>query len=259
MNQPPYNRQDLEGPAMDAQEFVAFLGRERTRKYPEQPPFFQELGEGTLTPVSLDLWAKNQYTYWESDLPFSTGAILCKTHDEGVRAHMLKKLVCIEGREIVNDLNDAWTAPAYEELWLRFGESLGLSREEMTGWNVFSRTHFATSTLRLLSRWWEWSWLDGVAAMYAADLLARDDYGGAIEPLARYHGVSSEGLGFFEAYASDGTEDIAWEEEALAEWCFTRERQLTAARAFRYRLDIEYQAHLPLHTAASGKLPLQVP
>lgn len=259
MNQPPYNRDDLKDPPMEAGEFIAFLGRERTRKYPEPPPFFQALAEGTLTSVSLNLWAKNQYPYWENDLWFSTGAILCKTNEETVRARMLKKLVCIEGREIVNDLNDGWTTPAYEELWLRFGEGLGLSREEITDWKVFSRTHFATSTLRLLSRWWEWSWLDGLAAMYAADLLARDDYGGAIEPLTRYYGLADGALAFFAAYSGDGTDDIAWEEEALGEWCFTRERQLTAARAFRYRLDIEYQAHLPLHAAASGKLPLQVP
>ena len=259
MNQPPYSREDLKDPPMEGKEFIAFLGRERARKYPDPPPFFQALREGTLTHVSLDLWAKNQYPYWASDLWFSTGAILCKTNEEGVRAHMLKKLVCIEGREIVNDLNDGWTAPAYEELWLRFGASLELSREEITSWKVFSRTNFATSTLRLLSRWWEWSWLDGLAAMYAADLLARDDYGGAIEPLGRYYGVSDGGLEFFTAYAHDSTEDIAWEEAALVEWCCTRERQLTAARAFRYRLDIEYQAYLPLHTAASGKLPLQVP
>ena len=54
-------------------------------------------------------------------------------------------------------------------------------------------------------------------------------------------------------------EDIPWEEETLAHWACTRERQLTAARAFRKRLDIEYQMVLPLHAAATGTTPLQVP
>jgi hypothetical protein len=53
---------------------------------------------------------------------------------------------------------------------------------------------------------------------------------------------------------------MKWEEQALAYWCCTRERQLTAAKAFRKRLDIENQLLVSVHRAATTeRMPLQVP
>jgi len=202
---------------------------------------------------------KNLYTYWDYAMYYSTGGIFTKTNDEDVRSHILRKLVCIEGKEVVNDLV-GWTTPAYEELWLRFGEGLGLSREEITSWNTFTRSYYAISTLCLLSRWWEWTWLDGVASLYAGDTLGSELMGQAQDALKRHYGVADEHLEFFRVFVEDARGDIAWEEEALEYWACTTERQLTAARAWRNRLDIEYELVLPLHMVATGeRTPLQVP
>ena len=172
---------------------------------------------------------------------------------------MLKKLVCIEGREIVNDLV-GWSTPAYEELWLRFGEGLGVSRPAVTSWKLFTRSYFAVSTLALCSRYWEWSWLDGVASLFAGDQLGKELMSRAHEALKRHYGVADEHLEFFRAYVGDATDDLPWEEACVAEWACTTERQLTASRAFRYRLDIDYQYVQPLHQAATGDtMPLQIP
>src|SRR5690606_6045714 len=152
-----------------------------------------------LSDDSLALWAKNMYYYWDHLLQFSTAAIFIKTNDEATRTQMLKKLVCIEGRNVVNDLV-GWTTPAYEELWLRFGEALGLSRNEITSWEPFTRSYFAASTLNLCSRWWEWSWLDGVASFYAGDQLGKELMAGAEVALRTHHGVANEHLEFFRTY-----------------------------------------------------------
>jgi pyrroloquinoline-quinone synthase len=259
MNHPPYSAADLQDPPLPGPEFIKLLHQERQEKYPEPPPFYQALFDGSLKREFLELWVKNMYYYWDYGLQFSTGAIFVKTNEEATRTHMLKKLVTIEGREIVNDLV-GWTTPAYEELWLRFGESLGLSREEITSWRTFTRSYYAVSTLALMSRWWEWSWLDGVASFYSGDTLGKDLMSRAQEALKTHYGVPDEALEFFRTYVNDVSEDIPWEEACLSEWACTTERQLTAARAFRYRLDIEYQLVLPLHTAmTSEQLPLQVP
>ncbi|MCH7607932.1 MAG: hypothetical protein IIC94_05125 [Chloroflexi bacterium] len=258
MNNPPYGPDDLKEAPLSGPDFLKLLSEERQRQYPGPPPFYDALSKGTLGREIVQLWVKNQYAYWDSDLVYSTAAIFCKTNEEDTRTHILRKMVCIEGKEIVNDIN-GWTTPAYEELWLRLGEALGVSRGEVAAWSTFTRTYFATSTLRLLSRYWEWTWLDGLAGMYAGDLFGRDYLGAAREGLERHYGLSGGALAFFDAYVGDVSEDIGWEEEALAYWACTRERQLTAARAFRNRLDIEYQMVLPLHAAASGTTPLQVP
>src|SRR6266568_9697919 len=150
MNHPPYAAADLKAPPLSGREFLDLLARQRAERYPEPPPFYQALFAGSLTPEMLKLWVKNMYYYWDYGLQFSTGAIYVKTNEEATRSKMLRKLVCIEGKEIVNDLV-GWTTPAYEELWLRFGEGLGLGRKEITSWKTYTRSYYTISTLCLLS------------------------------------------------------------------------------------------------------------
>ena len=73
--------------------------------------------------------------------------------------------------------------------------------------------------------------------------------GKAGEALQAQYGIGEEHLEFFQRFAQDAEEDLGWEEATLAEWACTTERQLTAARAFRYRLDIDYQYVQPVHAA----------
>ena len=259
LNHPPYSAKDLRDPPLPGPEFMKLLHQQRAEKYPEPPPFYQLLFGGSLKKEDLRLWAKNMYYFLDYGLQFSTAALYIKNNDEPTRSKQLKKLVTIEGRDIVNDLV-GWTTPAYEEMWLRFSEGLGLDRDEVTSWKVFTRSYFAVSTLCLCSRWWEWSWLDGIAGLFAGDLLSKELMSQAGDAIAKQYGLAEAPLEFFGIYVDDVTEDLPWEEETLAEWACTTERQLTAARAFRYRLDIDYQYVQPVHAAiTSGQLPLQVP
>jgi pyrroloquinoline quinone (PQQ) biosynthesis protein C len=257
--EPPYSPEDLKEPALDGEAFLELLHAEQARKYPDPPPLYQELYAGRLRKEDLQLWVKDMYSYWDHGLVYSTGAIFVKTNDEETRTHILRKLVDLEGEEVVHDLT-GWTTPAYEELWLRFGEGLGLRREEVLSWKPFTRTHYANTTLCMLSRWWEWTWLDGIASLYAGDLHGQRYLGEAHEALQQHYSVPADSLEFFRVYLADVATHIPWEAEALKYWCCTRERQLTAAKAFRYRLDIENQLLVRVHTAATtGELPLQVP
>jgi len=260
VNQPPYDRNDLAPPPLEGPDFIKLLHQQRQEKYPQPPEFYQALFAGTLKREYLELWVKNLYYYWDYGLRFSTGAIIAKNNDEASRKNMIRKSVRIEGKNVVNDLNAEWTERSYEELWLRLGEDLGLQREDITSFHMYTRSYFAVSTLCLFSRWWEWSWLDGIASFYAADLLGRDNMPRVYDALKKHYGVAEDHLGFFAVYQEDVTESIPWEAEALKEWACTTERQLTAARAFRNRLDIEHQLLLPLHHVASGeRAPFQVP
>src|SRR5262245_32108107 len=154
--EPPFRPDDLREPPLDGEAFVRFLHAEQARVCPEPPAFYQELYAGRLRPRDLQLWVKNLYAYWDHALVYSTGAIFVKTNDDPVRCQILRKLVDLEGKDVVHDLM-GWTTPAYEELWIRFGEGLGLDREEIRAWKPFTRTHYACETLCLLSRGWEWA------------------------------------------------------------------------------------------------------
>lgn len=259
LQHPPYGPEDLTEPPKSGPDFIKQLLSQKQERYPEAPPFYKALLDGTLKRDALELWIKNGYYYWDPMLQFSTAAIYIKTNAEATRSHMLKKCVTIEGREIVNDLV-GWTTPAYEELWLRFGEAMGVKRDDIVNWKPLTRSYFASCTLALCSRWWEWTWLDGLAALYAYDLVTKEFMSQVHDALKRHYGASDEALEIFRATVGDSTEDIPWEEESLSHYACTIERQLTASRAFRYRLDIEYQYLVPLNQfVTTGNVPLQIP
>ena len=258
-NQTPFRPDELMAPPMQGTAFVHFLRREKTRKYPAAPPFIQALCRGELTMDQVWMWVKDLYPYWGDGLAYATGAIYIKTNDEPLRTHMLRRMVDVEGKDTVADLTD-WTTPAYEELWFRFGEGIGLSRGEVLEWPQFTRTFFSMRTLMTYSRYWDWTWLDGIATWYAADLYWREHYGAARQALSTKYGVADHALEFFDVLLEDVSSHVSWEEEGLAYWACTTERQLTAARAFRERLDIEYQLLLALNVArTSERLPFQTP
>lgn len=259
MSELPYGPDDLKEPALEGKAFIRFLHEEKKRKYPETPPLYQNLCAGKSANEHLKLWVKDMYSYWDHAMVYSTGAIYIKTNDEEVRTEILRKLVDIEGKEVVNDLT-GWTTPAYEELWLRFAEGLGISRDEVLSWKSFTRTHYAITTLCMLSRWWEWTWLDGIASLYAGDLHGRDTLGQVYKGLQKHYQIPEKNLEFFRVFEDDVASHIPWEEKALSYWCCTRERQLTAARAFRKRLDIEDQLlNAPHRAATTEHTPLQIP
>ncbi|MEX2598464.1 MAG: hypothetical protein WD533_02295 [Dehalococcoidia bacterium] len=244
---------------MEGQAYVQSLREQMKERYPDAPPFLQALYKGELSKEDLRLWVKDLYTYWDNTIVYSTGAIFNKNNDEPLRTHILRRMVDIEGEVTVQDLAGS-TTPAYEELWLRFGEGLGLSREEITSAQPFSRTHFAMSTLRTFARYWDWTWLDGIAVFYAEDLHWQAYFPKAAEALKNHYSLDGSVLEFFDVVAGDAASHIPWEEEALAYWACTTERQLTAARAFRERLDIENQLQVAVEQARTeGKMPLQVP
>jgi len=240
MSEPPYGPDELRDSPLEGNRFIELLHSEKARKYPKRPPLYDLMYEGKLSRESLKLWVKDMYSYWDHAMYYSTGAIFIKTNDEETRTNILKKLVDIEGKEVVNDLT-GWTTPAYEELWLRLGEGIGLTRDEILSWKPFTRTYYAIRTLCMLSRWWDWTWLDGIASLYAGDLYGKENLSIAYEALKNRHEIPEESLEFFRVYLADVQEYTPWEEKTLSYWCCTKERQLTAAKAFRSRLDIENQ------------------
>lgn len=257
--QPPFRPEDLQAPAREPRAFVEFLRQQKEQRYPDPPTFYQALCRGELTRDDLLRWVKDQYVYWDHGVVYSTAAIFTKTNDEPTRTHILRRMVDIEGKDVVQDLSGR-TTPSWESLWLQFGASLGLAEAEIVSAKPFTRTHFAVSTLCTYSRYWDWTWLDGIATFYAADLCGQDYLQQASEALRQHYGVPARALEFFRVYLEDVRSHIPWEEEALAYWACTTERQLTAARAFRERLDIEHQLLFGLEKSlAQGTQAFAIP
>jgi pyrroloquinoline quinone (PQQ) biosynthesis protein C len=256
--QPPLTPGEPSVPPMKGTDYVRHLDETYWEKCPSLPAFYQKLVDGRLKKADLQVWVKDLYPYWDSTLYYSTGAAFVKTNHEPTRTNILRKLVDIEGKEVVNDIN-GWTTPAYEELWLRLGDGLGVSRDEVNPWKPFTRSHFANEVLRTLSRWWEWSWLDCVASMYAGDRYLREWAAPVKQALAAKYDVPQQSLAFFDAVLGDVDAHLTWESSTLEYWACTTERQLTAARALRTRLDLEDQLLYAIDKASAGEWLFQVP
>jgi pyrroloquinoline quinone (PQQ) biosynthesis protein C len=258
MSQTPYGPEDLAVPPLSGEAFLELLDDNYARKLAEPPAFYRELIAGNLDRDQLKSWLLDQYFYWDY-LYFSTAAIYIKTNEHSVRAKLLQRLVWVEGKNVVRDIRPEWTTPAYEELLARLGEALGVSRGEFAEWQPYTRTFFAVSTLCMYSRGWEWSWLDGIANLYASDLYYRDVLGKVRDALSTKYQVPDAALEFFDAVRGDAAENIAWEKDVLPYWACSTERQLTAARAFRERLDIEGQCLIGVTEMANGGHPFKAP
>ena len=254
----PFSPEELGVRPLSGADFTKQLDETFAAKCGSLPSFYQRLVAGDLSVADLQVWIKDMHPYWDATLYYTTGAAFVKTNHEPTRTNMLRKLVDIEGKEVVNDIN-GWDTPAYEELWLRFGESLGVTREEVEAWKPFTRSFFANDVLCTLSRWWEWSWIDCVTSMYAGDLFLRAWAGPVRAALAEHYSIAPEALAFFDAVAQDTDAHLKWESETLAYWTCTTERQLNAARALRTRLDIESQLLQAIDSAAAGQWLFQVP
>ena len=228
------------------------LQQQRAEKYPDLSPIYRAMADGSLEREYLDAWIKDLYVYWDN-LYRAVGGVFVKINIEEVRNRVLVKLVNIEGKELAEPWNGE-TAPAYEELWLRFAEGAGVPRAEVLAWKPFSRTHFAVTTLALYSKGYEWTWLDGLASIYAGDLHQQQCMSAAYEALRTHYRVPESTLEFFRVFLPDTEKDLQWLESDVAYLCCTTERQHTAARAFRERLDIENQVVTGVWLAREAEL-----
>ena len=260
--QPPLTPEELQAPPLAGEAFIRSLRDQRAEKYPELPAIYRAMADGSLERDFLDAWITDLYAYWDG-LYRAVGGAFVKINIEDVRSRVLVKLVNIEGKELAEPWNGQ-TSPAYEELWLRFAEGAGVPRAEVLAWKPFSRTHFAITTLALYSKGYEWTWLDCLASTYAGDLHQLDCMRAAHEALIGHYQVPEPALEFFPVFLADTENDLKWLEADLSYLCCTTERQHTAARAFRERLDIENQVVTAVWLAreaekAGKELPARVP
>jgi len=260
--QSPLTPEELQQPPLPGEAYIASLHAQRAAKYAELPPIYRAMADGSLERDYLDAWIKDLYAYWDN-LYRAVGGVFVKVNIEDVRSRVLVKLVNVEGKELAEPWNGE-TTPAYEESWLRFAEGAGVPRAEVLAWKPFSRTHFAITTLALYSKGYEWTWLDGLASLYAGDLHQLDCMRTAYEALSTHYAVPDTALEFFRTFLSDTENDLKWLEADLRYLACTTERQHTAARAFRERLDIENQVVTAVWLAreaekAGKELPARVP
>jgi pyrroloquinoline-quinone synthase len=187
-------------------------------------PFYEAWTAGTLPRAAL-LDYVGQYYAFESNLPRYLTALHSRSESATVRAALL-----------ANAWDEEHGANNHPELWLRFGEALGLSRAEVLAARPNEATRALVETYRAASQHAPVE--AGVAALYAYESQLPAVAEAKIAGLKAHYGVESrEGLAFFEVHKAVDVHHAAEERsiledamagengEAAVEWA---DRALTA-------------------------------
>lgn len=150
-------------------------------------PFYQAWSKGTLPLEVMKKYAE-QYYHLERNFPNFLSAMLMTCDDEGVRA------------KILDNFNDeTGGSENHRELWLRFGEMVGASREEMKNSEMLPETAAAVETFRSICGR---SYLEGAAALGAYESQIPAIAAKKIEGLAQHYGIAADqpGVEFFRVH-----------------------------------------------------------
>jgi pyrroloquinoline-quinone synthase len=187
-------------------------------------PFYVKWREGTLTRAELQDYARQYYAF-ESTFPRLLSTLHGRCNRPDIRQSLLENLWDEEHGEV-----------NHAELWLRFGEGIGVSRDEV-------RTAAPNEgTRRLLDTYWG-SVTDapvaaGVAALYAYEVQVPAVATEKISGLRERYGVDDlRTLSFFTVHSTLDVEHSGAEREMIATLAAGKADEETAVGATSEALD----------------------
>ena len=189
--------------------------------------FYQRWTAGTLTREELRDYAR-QYFHYAMAFPTFLSAMHAHTEDIATRQLLLENLI-EEERGPEN----------HPELWLRFCESLGLTREEVKSGSPNAAVRHLIETMRSLAR--EGALHEGLAALYAYESQIPAVAKAKIEGLAKNYGISAErDVAFFAVHMDADVAHSQTSRQILRDLCDTPEKGAAAETATQRTLDALY-------------------
>ncbi len=181
-------------------------------------PFYQTWQAGELT---LDALRGYACQYYHHVLQFPT-------YVSGTHANCDDLL---DRQELLENLVEEEQGPNnHPELWLRFGEALGLSRQQMIESTPLPQTTALIQTYRRITK--DTPFVRGIAALYAYESQVPDVAGTKMDGLKRFYGISDpQGLKFFIVHHSLDVEHSKVTRNLVAKYGETQEAQEEATSA----------------------------
>jgi len=166
-------------------------------------PFYRAWTAGTLPREALLDYA-GQYYAFESKLPAFLKALAARTDSPATREALL-----------ANAWDEEHGANNHPELWLRFGEALGLPRSAIVGARLHATTQALVDTYREATE--AAPAVAGVAALYAYESQLPAVAEAKIAGLKEHYGFggSRDGLAFFEVHRTIDVHHAAEERRIL--------------------------------------------
>ena len=208
------------------EEFIARLRAQGTR-YHNLHPFHRRMDAGTLTPEELQRWVTNRF-YYQKCIPLKDAAILANCPEVEVRREWIRRII---------DHDGTTEGTGGIESWLRLGEALGVSREELVSeQGVLPAVRYAVDAYVNFAR--RKAWIEAVASSLT-ELFGPAAIRVRLDALERHYvWVDPAGLEYFRARLVQAPRDAQYALDLVVDRCCTREQQEAALAALRFKTEV---------------------
>jgi pyrroloquinoline-quinone synthase len=183
-------------------------------------PFYMAWSEGKLSREVLAEYAKQYYAHVRA-FPTYVSGVHSHCEDLGVRQELLENLI-----------EEERGAENHPELWLRFAESLGATRDEVKTAELLPATNASVNSLRALTQ--SEDYREGLAALLAYESQIPEVAKTKREGLKDFYGIEDErAVSFFRVHESIDVLHQQVEMDILKAQCQTSEEQSKAIAAGR--------------------------
>jgi pyrroloquinoline-quinone synthase len=176
--------------------------RGKSSSYHIHHPFHVMMAEGKLTQKQLQGWVANRF-YYQISIPVKDAAILSNCDDREIRREWIQRILDHDGYNI-GGVND----PGGIEAWIRLGEAVGLSRDDVTSLRfVAPASRFAVDAYVNFAR--RQPWQEAVASSLT-ELFAPHIHQQRIDTWpTQYPWVDLAGLHYFKQRLTQARRDVA--------------------------------------------------
>ena len=208
-------------------EFTARLRAVGIERYHDKHPFHQLMNAGRLDREQLQLWVANRF-YYQKNIPIKDALLLSRCPVREVRRQWIQRIMDHDGFK---------DDPGGIEKWLRLGEGMGLSRDDLaderlllpgTRYAVDAYVNFVGTR----------PWIEGVASslteLFAPQLMTR-----RLAAFAEHYSwVDADALAYFRSRPPLATRDSDYGLSLVHAYCRLRDEQERAVAALRFKCDV---------------------
>ncbi|HXO07236.1 MAG TPA: pyrroloquinoline-quinone synthase PqqC [Solirubrobacteraceae bacterium] len=208
------------------EDFIARL-RAQGGRYHHLHPFHRRMDAGELTRGELQRWVANRF-YYQKCIPLKDAAILANCPEVEVRREWVRRIIDHDG-------TNAETGGI--ESWLRLGEALGVSRDELTSeQRVLPAVRYAVDAYVNFAR--QKPWIEAVASSLT-ELFGPAAIRVRLDALERhYEWIDPAGLEYFRTRIVKAPRDAQHALEIVVERCRKPEQQEAAVAALRFKTEM---------------------
>jgi pyrroloquinoline-quinone synthase len=208
------------------EEFIAELRAQGTR-YHNLHPFHRRMDAGELSREELKRWVANRF-YYQKCIPLKDAALMSNCPELEVRRQWIHRIV---------DHDGTTEGTGGIESWLRLGEALGVSRDELESERgVLPGVRYAVDAYVNFAR--QKPWIEAVASSLT-ELFGPAAISVRLEALEHhYQWIDPEGLEYFRTRLVKAPRDAKYALEIVVGHCRTREQQEAAVAALRFKTEV---------------------